>query len=408
VGAVIGVVAVAVAAGVGIPRIADQLGVTHQQRVARHVHPGQSIATAVAAAAPGDTVVVHAGSYPRQTMPAAKAEPRVNIVAAPGEAPPTVAGMQFNSGSGGVNIDGLKLQADSSSSSSPQVVQFQRGAQRVRISNTRILGGSFAIKAAGASTYAPNTWARDVEVVNNEIAYSYVDMVQLDGAVKFTFAGNRIHDPRSANGMHNDGIQGIATRQLVIRGNRFYSTTGHALGPNQGVILGHADDEVRGYRTVEDSVVEGNLVYGWPGTGLAFSGTKRTRIVNNTAMDSGSGSDCAVGFFTKSSDPTYFRNGDVTFANNVTDRMCVNLADQRPFDVETNNAVGRGGAGTNLIIGDIDSMVDKSHGYRPLADSPLIDSANIRYAPRGDIDGVRRLDDRGAFESAGQRGSLPQ
>src|SRR5829696_4172803 len=53
----------------------------------RDVYPGQSIATAVAASARGDTVVVHAGSYSRQTMPAAKAEPRVTVVTAPGEVP---------------------------------------------------------------------------------------------------------------------------------------------------------------------------------------------------------------------------------------------------------------------------------------------------------------------------------
>jgi hypothetical protein len=366
----------------------------------REVYPGQSIATAVAASAPGDTVVVHAGSYPRQTMPAAKAEPRVNIVAAPGEALPTVAGLQFNSGTGGVNIDGLVFQADSSSSSSPQVVQFTRGSQRVRIANGRLVGGSFALKAGGASTYAPDTWARDVEVVNNEITGAYIDTVQLDGAVNFTFEHNRIHDPKFGTS-HNDGIQAIATRHLVIRGNRFYSTTVHGLGPHQGVMAGHADDTIRAYRTVEDTVVEANLVYGWPGTGFAFSGTKRTRIVNNTAFDSGSGTDCAIGFWTKSKDPVYYRSYNVTFANNVTDRMCVNLADQRPFDVETNNAVGRGGAGANLITGDIDSMVDKSHEYRPLAGSPLIDSANILYAPVGDINGVQPLDDRGAFEYAG-------
>jgi Right handed beta helix region len=395
--ALVAVAAVAVGAGIGASRLSDQQGFTHEQGVVRHVHPGQSIARVVAASAPGDTVVVHRGSYPRQAMPAAKAEPRVNIVRAPGEAAPTVAGLQFSSGTGGVNIDGLKLQADPRSSSSPQVVEFRRGAQRVRISNSRILGGSFAIKAAGASTYTSDTWAHDVDIVDNEIAYSYVDTVQLDGAVNFTFEHNRIHDPNYAGGQHADGIQSIASRNLVIHRNRFYSTSVHANGPNQGVILGHADP--RGaYRTVEDSVVTDNLVYRWPGVGLSFAGTKRTKVANNIAMDSGSGNDCAVGFFTKSSDPTYFRNYDVTFANNVVDRMCVDLADQRPFDVDVNNAVGTGGAGANLVTGNIDAMLDKSLEYRPLAGSPLVDSANTLYAPRGDIDGVRPLDDRGAFE----------
>jgi hypothetical protein len=376
------------------------VGASVADAATRDVYPGQSIATAVAASAPGDTVVVHAGSYPRQTMPAAKAEPRVNIVAAPGEAPPTVAGMQFNSGTGGVNIDGLVFQAGSSSSSSPQVVQFTRGARRVRIANGRLVGGSFALKAAGASTYAPDTWARDVEVVNNEIAGSYIDTVQLDGAVNFTFEHNRIHDPKFGTS-HNDGIQAIATRGLVIRANRFYSTTVHTLGPHQGMMLGHADDTIRAHRTVEDTTVAANLIYGWPGTGLALAGTRRSRIVNNSALDSGgAGTDCAIGFWTKSKDTAYYNNYNVTFADNVTDRLC-RSANHAAFDVNTHNAVETGTqyGGANLITGDVDAMVDKAGEYRTRSGTPLVDSANPAYAPAVDIDGIGPLNDRGAFET---------
>jgi parallel beta-helix repeat protein len=220
----------------------------------------------------------------------------------------------------------------------------------------------------------------------------YIDIVQIDGVRNMTLEDNYIHDP-AVNSDHNDGIQSTASDGLKIQRNIF--TARGVAGPDQGIILGHADPgDPYGYRKVTNTEVVNNLVHHWRGLGIVLGGTDATSVVNNTAYHNGDGTWAGFTMSAKNN-PSVYQNVGAKLANNIFNRMSVGSRSVRPT-IETHNLVRSGGSGTSLLTGD----PLFSAGYRLKFTSPAINTANPRYAPTIDREKMPRdrRPDRGAYE----------
>jgi hypothetical protein len=352
----------------------------------RHVYEGDSIAAAIAASEPGARVVVHEGTYPRQHVARAFSSP-VTVRAAAGEKV-QVAGFHFSRPARNVVLHGFAITAGQRDDG----VLFTDGTRNITVSRARIVGGRFGVRfSAGAFA----GWPRDIRIEESEIAGAYEDNVRISGARDVTLEHNWIHDPR-VNGKHNDGVQAIASNGLSVRRNTFSFTVPGPAGPNQAIILGHADPSRPGRKVVRTDVVN-NLIYRWQGVGITLAGTASTRIANNTVYDSGAfGRDITL-LLSAKRNPAQFANTDVRLANNIIERMEVTDGAVRPR-VETHNLVRVGGGGSALVTHD--PLFANGTRYRIGPASPAVDTATRAYAARVDLNLVRRdgRPDRGAIE----------
>ncbi len=348
-----------------------------------HVYPGSSIGGTVSSASPGDTVIVHGGSYPRQKIAKAFSSP-VTVREATGETA-RVAGFEFANPSSNLNLQGFDIDPGDS----VQGILFSPNVRDITVSDVKILSGKHGVRfTAGAKA----GWPTNVTVRASEIRNALRDNVQVSGARNVLFENNWIHDPQ-VNGNHNDGIQSIASDGLKIRRNIFAFETPGPRGPNQGIILGRADPAQEG-RTVVNSEVTNNLVYQWRGAGITIAGTTNTTVDNNTVWDGGGGSASAFVISAKNQ-PSVFGNTNVRLANNILNKMQLKNGGTRPA-IESHNLVRTGGGGYALLTGDPQFTT----GYRLKSTSPAINTANARYAPTVDRDKLPRdsQPDRGAYE----------
>jgi nitrous oxidase accessory protein len=243
------------------------------------VQPGQSIAQALAAARPGDTVRVLAGSY------------RANLVI---DKPLTLEGVGHPVISGGGHGDVIRVRApgvtiraltlrDSGIDLGAQNagVYIQPGADRALVEDCTLLGNLFGIwlEQASQSTLRSNTIvgrrdllspargngiqvynATDARVIGNTISFTR-DGIYVDYSRHALFRGNRLHDLRYGthymntndstwednDSWHNrGGLALMEVRRLVVRHNRAWDNEEH------GIML----------RTIQDSLIEHNIVAG--------------------------------------------------------------------------------------------------------------------------------------------------
>jgi nitrous oxidase accessory protein len=243
------------------------------------VQPGQSIAQALAAARPGDTVRVLAGSY------------RANLVI---DKPLTLEGVGHPVISGGGHGDVIRVRApgvtiraltlrDSGIDLGAQNagVYIQPGADRALVEDCTLLGNLFGIwlEQASQSTLRGNTIvgrrdllspargngiqvynATDARVIGNTISFTR-DGIYVDYSRHALFRGNRLHDLRYGthymntndstwednDSWHNrGGLALMEVRRLVVRHNRAWDNEEH------GIML----------RTIQDSLIEHNIVAG--------------------------------------------------------------------------------------------------------------------------------------------------
>jgi len=268
--------------------------------VVRHVHSGQSIASVVQRSANGDTVVLHAGTYP-QVVLTRRFPTAVRITGADGE-DVTVGGFVVSGGSGYL-IDDVKTDGESRLESDAHDVVFNRvrcamapaadggscfyfsgTAHRAVLSRSSVSGGWDGVKLYGCEG---SRWASDIRIVDNEIVGAYEDDIHVNCATNVTIEHNLIRDPVD-NDNHNDGVQSQASYGLRIVRNTFtFGSVPPRGGPNQAIMLGNVPD-VWPDRKVVNTLVAGNLVHHWnAGRPLIMNGTEGTRIVNNTFVDSG-------------------------------------------------------------------------------------------------------------------------
>lgn len=375
--------------------------------VIHHVHPSDNLAVVVAAAKPGDSIILHAGSYPEQYI-TKNFGSTVFIRGATGEAV-NVAG--FTISGSDLSISHLRLTGGSrvfrnghdvkfsdltaSVPSSVTAFSLESGTHDVSIVRTRIQGGLFGVKFLGRPD--ATAWPTRIRIANNEIAGASMDDVQIDGATNSVIAHNNIHDPQ-VNGHHNDGIQVIASDQLRLLRNRIhfenYNGTG---GPNQGIILGHADppDPIR---RVTNTVIAGNIIDHWRGTPILLAGSDNTKIFNNTAYDSG-GESRGPAVVITSKRQSYYQNRQTQLWNNIFNRLEIDRGATPPSYCGY-NLISRGVRGSacrfHLIARDprfIDHISYRLRGTSPARNTGTRDPQGLTK----DIDGHRYgKPDRGA------------
>lgn len=265
------------------------------------VHPGQSIGAAIDQARPGDEVRVERGLY------------RENLLI---DKPLTLQGIDRPTLSGGlkgdtiritaedVTIDGLIVR-DSGDSLVEQNagIYIRPGANRATVHNcdlTYNLFGLWIEKAndvhvennliTGKRDYRSASRGNGIQLYNTQRArivgnqISFVrDGIYVDVSHHAIFRNNRIHDVRYGSHYMNSyynvwegndsyhnrgGLALMEVRNQIVRNNRAWGNSDH------GIML----------RTIQDSVIEGNIVAG-NGRGFFIYDAEYNTIRNNLVMD---------------------------------------------------------------------------------------------------------------------------
>ncbi len=113
-----------------------------------HVYPDRSIGGAVSSASPGDTIIVHEGTYPKQVITKAFSS-TVTIQEAAGETA-TVAGFEFL-GASYLKLDGVRIAPDSRSVPG---VRIANKAHDITVANSDLVGGQFNVRVYGHGSNA--------------------------------------------------------------------------------------------------------------------------------------------------------------------------------------------------------------------------------------------------------------
>jgi hypothetical protein len=370
----------------------------------RDVYPGGSIVDAVNASSVGDTVVVHAGSYPRVTLTRQFSTP-VNIVGAVGETV-TVGGFDI-SGGAGYTISNLRTNGQSimenaahditfdhvsctlpSGTTAASCFYFHDSSHDGTISNSSAKGGWDAVKVyALYPVYASNIVVKD-----SDLSGATEDDFHIDGVQNMLIEHNFIHDPID-NSDHNDGIQSQRSDSLTITRNTFsfQSVAAGTGGPNNAMMVGIVPT-LPG--RITNTVISNNLVAHWnAGRPLIVSGTNTTTVVNNTFVDSGSGvTDPSITLNAQyASYGSDFQNNTVSIWNNIVNKIYIDAGATGPAFCDRNLVTNpqAGMSGTNVISAD-PQFVDRTT-YALSSTSPARGVGLTRSGtPVIDIDGAAR------------------
>jgi hypothetical protein len=233
---------------------------------------------------------------------------------APGESP-VVKGFRLG-GAANLTISGFDI--DLRGDNATNGVQLSEAAHNIVVENNLIRGGASGIKFYGR----PHTsgWSYATIVRDNDISGSFYDGVQFDGGRDVTVEHNYIHDVQN-NGQHNDGIQAFAADNIRLLRNtiRFENFNGET-GPNQCMMLGHGGIPSSLSR-LTNVVVAGNICNHWPGQGINVAGVDGLKIVNNTAVDNGTGFNQAGITFADRGDPANYGSTGVEIWNNISNSL---------------------------------------------------------------------------------------
>jgi hypothetical protein len=392
-----------VATGPGSPS-APSAAAFRSTGVVHDVYQGDSIAAAVDASDDGDSIVVHAGSYPSVTL-TRQFPTAVRITGAPGETV-TVGGFVISGGSGYL-IDNLRTNGESRLESDAHDVVFDNvrcaipagdqsgscfyfrdSSHRAVLSNSSASGGWDGVKFYGCTG---RTWATDILVLDSTIAGAYEDNVHVDCARNVTIEHNFIHDPLD-NLNHNDGIQTQASDNLRIVRNTFsFASVRPVGGPNQAMMLGNVPASWPD-RKVTDTLVANNLVTHWNGgRPLIMNGTENTLIVNNTFVDSGNAAKNDPSITVANQGSAGGQNPGLEIWNNIMRSALFATGSAPPAFFSTNLIANpyRGMSGANVIRGN-PRFVDRT-SYALAPNSPALGRGLIRPGtPADDIDGRPR------------------
>jgi hypothetical protein len=357
------------------------------------VHNANELNNAIKKASDGDTIVLHAGTYPQTTINRRWTQP-VTFEGAPGENV-TVAGF-YISAAASVTIQDLKTNGESDVVTGSRDVIFDDvsctlkagdrnnscfylhdSSSGLTVRDSVATGGFDAVKIYGCSG---SSWTSNITISDNDLSGSSEDMIHVNCARNVTVEHNYIHDPVD-NSDHNDGIQSQASDGLQIIRNTFTFTHHYPDGPNQAIILGRtgppSDDQVT------NSLVSGNLIHHWAGIGIILDGTENTSVVNNTVWDGYQG-------FTLTGTGQYANTG-VEIWNNIFSTL-YNDPGTPAADMCAHNLVGErlqaGVCQTDARTGDPDFVNRQTYLLAP--GSPAWGGAGVQAdTPSVDLDGKR-------------------
>jgi hypothetical protein len=193
--------------------------------------PWKSLDAAMERLGPGDTLVVHGGTYAERVnvsaQPGTAAAP-VHVQAAPGERP-VVRGLLWLKGASYWTLDGINVTWDPASSSSEHMVKMT-GGEGWRITGAEIWGAHSYAGVLVAGT--PSRWKLDHLYVHDTYASNGTNQDHLVYVNAGTGGGviERSVFARSANGrgikIGPSSSSGAATGNVVVRYNTFQDNTG--------------------------------------------------------------------------------------------------------------------------------------------------------------------------------------
>jgi hypothetical protein len=383
-----------------------------------HVGSGQTYATvqaAVAAASPGDTVYVHAGSYARQTITAVKSD-YVTVMPNPGDTP-SIAGFWVDAGayidfSGFTTTDGNRVQngahhvkwrffqASAPNITTPCFYVSNGNCHDVYVEDNVCSGThQCGFQSTGAAA-AVSLWSYNVYVRRNTISGSNQDGMFIDGLNEIYIEDNEIFDI-TRNTLHNDGIQVTSCNGCYIRRNHIHDT--RAFPANEfgsGIITEHANGNTDPLRLVQNIEVVSNLIHRWHGGGLTIDGTINSYFANNTVYNNfgqGTGDGYDVGIVP--TDSTFTNDGDFEMWNNIFGAIWRGTGGFPTFNSNNHITGSNGIGGTNLTTGDPLFVSTGSSGtYALQSGSACKDSGTTRArTPSTDVHGTSfGTQDRGA------------
>ena len=382
------------------------------QAATLEIHPGQSWATVLSTARPGDRVIARSGNHGLQIV-TDKALGGV-IVVGESRTGTTVEGLRLANVSG-LTVTDLTVATPAGATASAvrltgasHAIQLERLTIRPgalsgldlsdRVHDVALRASTIDGSAASGTTARgvriigpadPVGWVRDVEISGNDIGYAAADIIFIAGAANVSITNNFLHDPRE-NDDHNDGVQSAGSTGLRIVGNVFRGPG--ATGPDQAIMLGHSPNTAS--MRVSDTLVANNLVANWRGTGIIVAGSERTTVAGNTVVETGTSTfrmaSLSVG------EPNGFTNPGLKVVGNVFEKI-----DRRgTIEIEDRNCVAIGGTGPADVVADPRLLADGT--YRLAADSPCRGLARSGDVPLDDLCGAPRdgAPDAGSREHA--------
>ena len=379
----------------------------------RRVGSGQTysdLGSAVAAAAAGDTIIVHAGSY--GTVNIAKNYGSVVRIVRNGNDAVSFNALNISSSrniyfGSGFTVNGATFAASSDNhlinivNSSyiwfDTITSAWVGSATGDVSPFWLAVNSDWIFAMGSIfrgggvmksyTGLPNdsaSWPLSARFLDCEFSEQSADIWHMNGAADFLFESCWFHDPNPVPipAEHHDGIQWVYGNGLVVRRCKFTWSGPNENGDNQAILLGNLVGNTSG-----DCYIENVLMVGWKGCGLNCQGANA--IVRNLTQW-----DCygvKIGLPTdKNPDLITGRTGDqLNVKNSIAYRAYTNNAGGA-VPVASNNHFQQGAnfASTSTTTGTPGFVNAAGGDYRPAIGGNLyktgIADAN---APKWDIDG---------------------
>ena len=264
------------------------------------VKPGESIAVAIRAAQPGDTVQVAQGVYTGALL-------IDKPITLQGVGRPTLDaqgnGDVIRVRSADVGIDGFIIRGSGTDLGGKNSgIHLEPGSDRARISNNALVYNLFGVwlegvkdarvtsniitgrrdlmsAARGNGIQVFNT--SDVQIIDNNISYAR-DGIYVDVSTNALFRGNKIHHLRygthymnthhsiwenNESYLNRGGLALMEVRDLTVRNNIAWGNTDH------GIML----------RTIQDSVIENNVVAG-NGRGFFIYDAEYNNVKNNLVI----------------------------------------------------------------------------------------------------------------------------
>jgi hypothetical protein len=369
------------------------------------IYPGDSFELAVESLTPGDTLIVHEGTYTETgyltiTVLGTLNEPVV-IKGAEGESAPHITRILPDQNA--INID---------------------GATHLTIKGLEISNGAHGIKMTGNPTYITleELIIHDVEqgislsslgsdmhhirILRNHIYHTvgsgeglYIGCNAADCVVSDSiFEGNWIHD--TLGGSQGEGIElKEGSHSNIVRDNVISDTSYPCillygtLGQPQNLVEGNVvwNCGIAGIQVAADAVIQNNIILNSPGAGLKSaphqsSTPQNLQIVHNSIV---SAADKCVRLYDWANKP------NMVFANNAV--YCDATMAVYPLDLEgvvlSGNVVypaspDIGITGRSTVLDFIDAA---NKNVYPSSDSPLIDAGDPVYSTEIDFNGNFRV-----------------
>lgn len=373
-----------------------------------------TLASALATAKAGDKIVLHAGTFAKETISNRRFASFVSIEAAPGENV-TMAGATFKS-CDHLAFTGVKFSAtvmlDGSSNFAFHGVTLDGGAtdeaalhlhgqsaagatHDVLVEDSTIKGGGRTIFVLGV--FADNAgWNHHLSFVRDDITCGSHNCFQISGGRDMVIDGNRI------NGTTTAGVLTAGATRVAITRNRFAGMAGKSPCATQIASPGMEWDNYDGVENMISSaiVIANNVVDGW-GSAVQLDAARDVAIVYNTVAD-GTG----VRFnhrvpHDRKGNVILNGNSDIRVWNDIMPSISAATGETGPA-FQANNVIWKGGGGGAGLITTAPTFVagDKDYALAPgsagidaalvNAETPAVDFQNRPRGAKPDV-GAREL-----------------